>query len=436
MSARQTDTHSQETPSGPGAFAKSARAAHLTGGERTKLLDLCDDVARLDESSWIDGSLGVAGAFSGFEWLLSRWLPRVHRDRSLPVLDREAMEDAAPKVFAWDYKTFDRLSVRYGGLFRGSVIVNYLLGAAAVAMTVAEVLPRLLASSADARGTPELAPWATFLELACIGCIAAIYCYGRTPRAGPVQQETRSRRRGFFRRVAHRWRERWLEYRLLAERFRYIELLLAISPSAASSPPFETPGDESRHWYDEYFAWRTEGAQASPMSASDYRTQALALMVEQVEHHTANSARRGSIAERLEQLAVGLFFLSLGLSFIALLVEVLMSHWSSCGRLVWLNETYGPWLFLGAVLAPTLSAAIHGILATTEYTKLAEASRETAARIRPLALAVKAFHPGDAPAVPETLEPICQLVTAFADAAINEASGWRATLHDKNVPLA
>ena len=357
MSARHTDTHSQETPSGPGAFAKSARAAHLTGGERAKLLDLCDDVARLDESSWVGGSLGVAGAFSGFEWLLSRWLPRVHRDRSLPVLDREAMKDAAPRVFAWDYKTFDRLSVRYGGLFRGSVIVNYLLGAAAVAMTVAEVLPGSSRRPRMREAPPSLRTGQRFSSLACIGCIAAIYCYGRTPRAGLAQHETRSRRPGFFRRVAHRWRERWLEYRLLAERFRYIELLLAISPSAASRPPFETPGDESHHWYDEYFAWRTEGAQASPMSASEYRTQALALMVEQVEHHTANSARRGAIADRLERLAVGLFFLSLGPIVFALLVDVLTPHCSSCGRLVWLNETYGPWLFLGAVLA---SDAVRG----------------------------------------------------------------------------
>jgi hypothetical protein len=34
-----------------------------------------------------------------------------------------------------------------------------------------------------------------------------------------------------------------------------------------------------------------------------------------------------------------------------------------------------------------------------------------------------------------TLKPIRDAVTAFADAAINEASGWRTMLRDKNVPL-
>jgi hypothetical protein len=434
MTVRQADTHPQQYASKPDDFAKSNRARHLSLEECAKVRSLCTDVTRLGSRGPSYRWSAFGGIFFWFERLWSLGVRPVSRDRSLPALNEEAMRDAGPRLFAADYETFDALSVRYGGLFRGSVIVNYLLGVVAVAITVVAVLPLRFASSADVYQGSEHVHWvATFLELLCIAGISVVYCLGRTPHAQVANRGSRSHRHGFFWRVARRWRERWLEYRLLAERFRYIELLLAISPQAATAPPFETPESGTRRWYDEYFAWRTDGGQAISMSASDYQKQALALMVEQVEHHTASSARRGSIAERLERFAVRLFFVSLVLCLVALLVEFLTptSTWAAS-----LNEEYGPWLFLGAVLVPTLSAAIHGILATTEYTKLAESSRETASRIASLAKAVKRFQPGVGPAIPEALKPIHEPIRAFADAAINEASGWRATLHDKNVPLA
>ncbi len=45
------------------------------------------------------------------------------------------------------------------------------------------------------------------------------------------------------------------------------------------------------------------------------------------------------------------------------------------------------------------------------------------------------FHSSEARAGPDTLQPVHDAIIAFADAAINEARGWRAMLHDKNVPL-
>jgi hypothetical protein len=48
---------------------------------------------------------------------------------------------------------------------------------------------------------------------------------------------------------------------------------------------------------------------------------------------------------------------------------------------------------------------------------------------------VARITPSEEDARPSTLEPIRDAVTAFADAAINEAVGWHAMLRDKNVPL-
>ena len=106
-----------------------------------------------------------------------------------------------------------------------------------------------------------------------------------------------------------------------------------------------------------------------------------------------------------------------------------------CGTTSFFNENLKSLVLFGAVLAPVLAAAIHGVLATTEYTKVAESSRETADRITSLIAAITAFPPSEERAGPAALKPIRDAVTAFADAAINEASGWRAMLRDKNVPL-
>ena len=214
--------------------------------------------------------------------------------------------------------------------------------------------------------------------------------------------------------IAHRWHERWLEYRVLAERFRYIELMLSISPRAAHLPAFAPAERRVPRWYDRYFVWRTQKAKPAALSVHEYREQALALMLEQIEHHDANSSRRGAIARRLHKIAVWLFFSSLVLCAIDLLAE---SNWPGV-----FNDNFKSLVLFGAVMAPTLSAAIHGILATTEYTKVWEAT-------------ITAFPDSEEAAGPEALAPIRDAVTAFADAAINEASDWRAMLRDKNVPL-
>lgn len=92
-------------------------------------------------------------------------------------------------------------------------------------------------------------------------------------------------------------------------------------------------------------------------------------------------------------------------------------------------------LFLAGI-APVLSAAIHGILSTTEYTKLAQISTETAGRIYVLYETLAAIDAADVEATPQVLAPISAVVQQFAEEVIEEATGWKAMLRDKNLPLA
>jgi len=85
---------------------------------------------------------------------------------------------------------------------------------------------------------------------------------------------------------------------------------------------------------------------------------------------------------------------------------------------------------MAAGLATAVTAAIHGILRTTELARITDTSLTVEQRIRDLRGRLDAV-PTEAPV--ETLAPIveqfCRLVT-------QEASGWNAMLRDKDIPLA
>ena len=280
--------------------AESRVPGRMAKEERAKVQDLCGDVDRLDRAPWLPLTPGFGRVFSGFERVVSILARRTHRRHVVPKLNHAAKDRAKPRIFAADYATFDRLSIVYGGLFRGSVIVNYLLGVVAVGLTLASILPqpKFVAPS----GAPlflEFAHYAVRIELLCILIIGVIFYYGQTPHDEIAPKRARSRWRRLVRLIAHRWHERWLEYRVLAERFRYLELMLSLSPGAAMEPPFTPAEGESERWYDRYFVWRTRSAKPAEISVHEYREQALALMLEQIGHHDANSSRRGTIARRL-----------------------------------------------------------------------------------------------------------------------------------------
>jgi hypothetical protein len=445
MSAQQAPPHTTATLARLHEFLRDKASIEpcLAEEERAKVGDLCADVTRLRGARWFPVAAGFGRVFSAFESVSSLWVRGIPGTASLTEQEKSVMKAARPQAFADDYAMFDHLSILYGGLFRGSVIVNYLLGVVAVGVTLASILPQPnFVSWSGTPLVPEFSWHALRMEFACILIIGVIFCYGQTPHAESAS-EVRGWRRGLsFRRFAHRWHERWLEYRVLAERFRYLELMLPLSLRAPHLPPFSANDGEDR-WYDRYFVWRTEEAKLPHVDTRGYRERALALMHEQIDHHTANSIRRGAIAARLHRIAVSLFFASLLLCLVDLAFE---AGTRSCHALHGpANWCYVVGVFNGnlksiieflAILAPVVAAAIHGVLATTEYTKVAESSRRTAARIESLIPGIEAFISNEHPANSKTLESIHDAIFAFADATINEASQWREMLRDKNIPLA
>jgi hypothetical protein len=446
MSARQAETYPTDTLAKLREFlsADSGASPRMAQEDRAKVKDLGADVRRLARSEWFPGAPGFGRVFSGFEWIFSIWVQPARRRRGLEALGSAAMNGARPRAFVGDYSVFDRLSIVYGGLFRGSVVINYLLGVVGVGFAVCSILPQpRFVSPSGQLLFPEFAYYGAWIDFFCILVISVIFGYGHTPDYETWPKQPRLRRRWTLRAFAHRWHERWLEYRVLAERFRYLELILLVSPGAAGEPPFTPEKPADRRWYDRYFLSRTQEAKPTRISVREFREWALALMLEQIGHHDANSSRRGAIGRRLHKFAVLLFFVSLVLCLVDLAAESealrcatqLRGFILPCNWTEYFTENFRSLVLFGAVMAPVLGAAIHGVLTTTEYTKVAESSRETGDRIASLLVPIRALPPSEADASLVTLEPIRDAVIAFADAAINEASGWHAMLRDKNVPL-
>ena len=316
--------------------------------------------------------------------------------------------------FEGDRRRFDALASFYGDRYRGSVVINYLLGALAVLLALGPVaFPGYLSARLD-----RLPHW---LELVCIILIVGIYWRGRSP--GPHSGGQIPVAPG--RLLNRRWHERWLEYRGLAERFRYAELLYPLEAEVVKSLAERDPHNchESRGWAQRYFEWKFGQAQWPSRDAGTdelqrYVARLRQIMHEQKTYHEGNAAECEAITRRLHGMS-GLCF---GGTLLTCVLAILGSH--------------APWLLLVVAGLPALAASAHGILATGEYIKLGESSTATADAIGRLMGDVDArLAQGPSGEPVKSLAPLVPEVRAFWNLVTSEATGWQATLRDKNVPL-
>jgi hypothetical protein len=167
-----------------------------------------------------------------------------------------------------------------------------------------------------------------------------------------------------------------------------------------------------------------------------YRDHALAVMAQQEEYHRGNHRRRGAKSHRLHVAGKVAFFSTL----LICLVEfgwhiVCEKDWFGVVTCADTDNFRRTLLFLAGVL-PVFSAATYAIATHAEYAKVADASAETFERVHALYDKLAALPVPKGGVSELALAPMRPIGLEFAGIAITEATGWRAMLRDKNVPLA
>ena len=331
---------------------------------------------------------------------------------------------------------FDGLANHYGDAYRGSAVFNYLLGVVAVifALTTSLVNPPW-------RWVPAL------IEVIALVLIAVTYMRGRA-------RSEHDESPGGPRRFSQRWHERWLDYRGLAEAFRYAELQTLSPRHRDQTPEVESRPDEAQaespqrylqgrpiqaagesddgsieDWCMRYFRSELEATPWPPPRDAIYYAHFLrAALDEQQRYHHKNAHETKTLTQQLHALTAAVFMVG-----VLAAVAELGPHMG----VTWIFFTDGPppfWIFLTAGL-PMLAASLHGIHGACEWKKMARSSKDMEHALTEMRLDIEKLLTTGTGFTGERRESLYRLVTRFIHVTTDEASGWRAALWDKNVPL-
>lgn len=252
-----------------------------------------------------------------------------------------AQLEAICTVFLPHFARADSLALKYQAYYRlGSKLV-YLLSALAV-MAVA-------AQSLFSFRPHEL----ILVEIFCIIAILVIIKQGN--RVG--------------------WHRRWLDYRMLAERFRFAVFMAMAGEKASAQPPSqalyvdEIKADWISVRFSEVWAQWEELHHTGPDDAATLEIlkgfMSLAWLEDQRGYHLKNAARHRQKHQRYSLVGEALFFLTL-------VVAVL--HYLSIG-----GHALGPYLTFLAISLPAAGSAASALRAHFEHNKLARRSEKLAA---------------------------------------------------------
>jgi hypothetical protein len=248
----------------------------------------------------------------------------------LPSAAKRQVEGGFLMHCAWA----NQLANYYANLYRSSFVLNYCLAACAVLFA--------LRAYFDASRQKF---W-ILAELASIILIIAVTTLGRR----------------------RRWHQRWIDYRLLAEKLRQMRFLFLIGRSSKTDrvPEHESQGDPRKTWVNWHFqAVVREVGMLREKFDPLYRLAYRKLLVEhelpsQIEYHGETSRQFKRIYKRLHSLGTSLFFGTL----VVCVVHFLFAF----------DITFHRILVQLAAIFPAFGAALQGIVSQGDFHNVARRS--------------------------------------------------------------
>ena len=284
---------------------------------------------------------------------LARW-PRPTREPPVaaarPAPPAEAMSGAAAANAAQlepverARKTIDGLAVQYGRQFRSSSVSQYLV--VILGTWVSGVIGLLI---------PSLSAATIVVQLLANALVLADAAF----------------------RARHRWQERWLDYRVVAERLRWLGFRRAFGLGGGRQ--IRSGLQREKSWIDWYIQ-RTAHALGPPQGKIDAASIALAAdqlskieIPDQIEYHRGTFRQLGLLERRLFFGAHAALVSSLG---VAVLLAISALRAGSLEHVGWRQFA----IVLLAVLPATM-ASLNGLRVDADLARLVERSAQTIARL-------------------------------------------------------
>lgn len=308
------------------------------------------------------------------------------------------------------YAWADKLADYYADKYRSSFVITYFLGAFAVFLA--------LLCFAAGWNVPEYQnreALCTGAELATIGVIIFLIWRGNRSR----------------------WHERWMDYRLVAERVRQLRILTPVGggrPFARLPAHLGTYGDPAETWMN----WHVRAVEreiglptqqvnsALLKSYLDFLDGAvLSGPSGQINWHEENSKRLERIDQRLHVAGLCLFVLT-ALAGVVHFVPYLAEQ---AGFLkVALPEWLPSWLTLMCAVFPALGAALTAIRNQGEFMRVAKRSRAMAGRLEQIKKELDEFRNTQNEM---TDERVVENAVKLAQLMVDEVLDWRVVFQDR-----
>jgi hypothetical protein len=311
---------------------------------------------------------------------------RPHADGPLTPPTSHLSHDLTPQELLSDLATIDRLANHYGRLYRSS--------------TASEFLLTIIAAFFSAMA------FILFPFIAGVSVIAQVLVNGLVL----LDSTTRT---------TQRWQERWLDYRVIAERLRCVRFLHPLGLGLTqSSAPFRRHRESWVEWYVRRYQRGLDPPHGT-IQTSDIARFAKRLgdreIPEQLKYHRANFRQVGLLDRRLSTAAR-----------IALASTIVVAGLYGISAYYFGGITRVPWMPIAIVLffvLPAMAAAFNGIRAAADLIRLAERSAMMAAALTRLRRAILS--------TPMNYDRVAVAAERTAGIMSNELGEWRFVLESQ-----
>jgi len=356
----------------------------------TKPIPMVPDFGLSGVDEWV-AILNNSGAFS---------------DSAIALIDNARLCD--------HYGWANGLAEYYGNVYRSAFAANYLLSALAVFCA-------FIHYALEQLGWEKISLGFIVAELGLLGFIAFLYFIGR----------------------AHRWHERWIDYRLLAEYLRQLFFLIPLGPGELSSPhlpKYMSAGDPKTTWmYWHYLALRREIGVVGGEYSHTYLDSVRSFLNSkdgirgQIDYHDNNADRMEKLDSRFVSLTKALFGVAIAAAVAAgllqglLLTHVLPECMARSLPVLWLTAIIA---FL-ATASPALGAALAGIRSQAEFERVKKRSR---AMLHTLQSICKELDARDQHHHKISLAALNLIVAEAGQLMVDELLDWRIVFKDRPLP--